>query len=98
MPASVERVIVTGAASGIGAAVVELLSAQGAHVCGWDLRDRARGVAGPFFRVDVTNEAQVAEALWATERELGPIDALVNVAGVLSQLELCSAEATLAEL
>jgi 2,3-dihydro-2,3-dihydroxybenzoate dehydrogenase len=98
MPASAERVIVTGAASGIGAAVVELLRAEGARVCGWDLRDSARAVAGPFFRVDVTNEAQVAEALWATERELGPIDALVNVAGVLSQLELCSAEATLAEL
>jgi 2,3-dihydro-2,3-dihydroxybenzoate dehydrogenase len=46
----------------------------------------------------VTDERRVNEALEATERELGPVTALVNAAGVLSQASLLSHETTLEEL
>lgn len=90
--------IVTGAASGIGAAVVELLLERGARVCAWDLKEPAAFGCVHFQRVDVTDEAQVSRALEVAEREVGPVTALVNAAGVLSQASLSSAETSLAEL
>lgn len=90
--------LVTGAASGIGAAVVELLLTEGRQVCGWDVQRPAQETGGKFQLVDVTNEANVRQALDETERSLGPVDELVNAAGVLSRAELCSPHATLDEL
>lgn len=78
--------IVTGGASGIGAAVVRQLAAEGAKVVVADLNaDKgealAKEVGGVFVSVDVTkteqNEAAVAAAL-----ELGPLRYLVNSAGI----------------
>jgi 2,3-dihydro-2,3-dihydroxybenzoate dehydrogenase len=91
-------VIVTGAASGIGAAVVQLLVARGARVSAWDIQPAAPVEGVLHCRVDVTDERRVNEALEATERELGPVTALVNAAGVLSQASLLSHETTLEEL
>ncbi|MBL7496389.1 SDR family NAD(P)-dependent oxidoreductase [Frankia sp. CNm7] len=78
--------IVTGGASGLGAAVARLLAARGARVVVAD-RDDAKGAAvaeevgGVFAHVDVTStEAIIA----ATEvaKGLGPVRALVNCAGI----------------
>lgn len=78
--------IVTGGASGLGAATARRLAARGAHVVVADL-DEAKGKAvaeetgGVFVRVDVTSTDDV---IAATEhaKELGPIRALVNCAGI----------------
>jgi 3-oxoacyl-[acyl-carrier protein] reductase len=78
---------VTGGARGIGLAVAERLSAEGAKVALWDLDEaEAKRVAarlgGAAMRVDVADEASVAAAVAATEAALGPIDILVNNAGI----------------
>jgi NAD(P)-dependent dehydrogenase (short-subunit alcohol dehydrogenase family) len=80
--------VVTGAASGIGAAIAERLAAEGARVVAADIdeqglraiADRVRG-ALTAVPVDVTDEDSVASLLGAAERG-GPVDVLVNVAGV----------------
>ncbi|MGW4383868.1 2,3-dihydro-2,3-dihydroxybenzoate dehydrogenase [Kitasatospora sp. NPDC004531] len=71
--------LVTGAAQGIGAAVAALLAARGATVVGCDLRGGASGVR----ELDVTDAAAVQALVASVEDELGPVEVLVNVAGVL---------------
>jgi NADP-dependent 3-hydroxy acid dehydrogenase YdfG len=88
-----ERVaVVTGASSGIGAAVARALLREGAHVA---LAARRRdallevqagleGDARSFvFPTDVTNRAQVGSLVARAEEELGPVEVLVNCAGVM---------------
>ncbi len=85
--------LVTGAAGGIGLAVCRRLADAGAPVA---LLDRdAEAVAAPAATVrehggtavavpaDVTDAAAVEKAVDAAEEALGPLDTLVNVAGVL---------------
>jgi 2-dehydro-3-deoxy-L-rhamnonate dehydrogenase (NAD+) len=72
--------LVTGGASGIGAATVALLRDRGARVASFDLResgaDGVLDVAG-----DATASADVDAAVERVERELGPLDAVVCCAG-----------------
>lgn len=70
--------LVTGAASGIGAATAALLANEGATVVGLDVQD-AEGVR----RCDVANRDQVREAVGAVVAEHGGIDVLANVAGLV---------------
>lgn len=79
--AAVARVaVVTGGAKGIGRAVCERLADDGFVPVVWDL---ARGEGDHAFAAcDVSDEAQVAAALVATEREHGPVAVLVNNAGL----------------
>jgi 2-dehydro-3-deoxy-L-rhamnonate dehydrogenase (NAD+) len=77
-----ERVaLVTGGASGIGAAVASRLLAEGARVASLDLQaaetDGVLALAG-----DVSRSADVDAAVSQVEVELGPIDVLVCSAGV----------------
>jgi 3-oxoacyl-[acyl-carrier protein] reductase len=70
--------LVTGGASGIGAATVALLRDRGARVASFDLRESGADldVAG-----DATSSADVDAAVERVERELGPLDAVVCCAG-----------------
>jgi 2-hydroxycyclohexanecarboxyl-CoA dehydrogenase len=72
--------VVTGAASGLGAAVAAALRAGGRRVAGFDLRPSA-GV-DLAVEVDVTDGAAVAAAVARVESELGPVEALVTAAGI----------------
>jgi NAD(P)-dependent dehydrogenase (short-subunit alcohol dehydrogenase family) len=78
--------IVTGGASGLGAATARRLAAAGARVVLADLSDAAgetlaAEIDGAFVHVDVTSEEQVAEAV-AAASEMAPLRALVNCAGI----------------
>ena len=73
------RVLVTGAASGLGEALAERFRAAGAWVLGTDLHaDDERGIAG----LDVTSDADWAAAAEQAHRDWGGLDVLVNNAGV----------------
>lgn len=74
---------VTGAAGGIGAAVVASLEAAGARVIATDV------VAGAnVLPLDISRSADVDALIDKVEREQGPIDFGVNVAGVLSTTQV----------
>jgi 2-keto-3-deoxy-L-fuconate dehydrogenase len=73
------RVLVTGAASGIGRTIVERLNEQGAAVAGLD-RDQPDS-GGTFIRADVTDRAQV-EAAIGDHYDGTQLDALINCAGI----------------
>jgi 2,3-dihydro-2,3-dihydroxybenzoate dehydrogenase len=84
--------LVTGAAQGIGLAVAQALAAE-ASIAALDVQEqglaalvedlRGRGGRAAAFPADVSDSASVERAVEAVEQELGPIDILVNVAGVL---------------
>ncbi len=77
-------VIVTGAASGIGAATTVRLLEEGARVMGADLPSEApRDDEGFEYRAtDVTDERAVAALVEATRERFGRVDGLVTAAGV----------------
>ncbi len=83
--------VVTGGASGIGAAIVELFAAFGARVAVVDLHaDRAAEVAERIgdqaapFGCDVSDSASVDAVATAIADRLGPVDVLVNSAGIVA--------------
>ena len=71
--------VVTGAASGIGAAVASALAERGWRVAGVDLRDSETELS---LRADVADRAAVTAAVEQARRELGPIRALLTAAGI----------------
>ena len=79
--------IITGAASGIGAACARAFAAAGARVVAVDLNgDGAQRIAseigGTAFACDVASEADINQLIADTERQLGPVEVLFNNAGV----------------
>jgi 2,3-dihydro-2,3-dihydroxybenzoate dehydrogenase len=78
--------IVTGAAGGIGNAVVRLLAEAGARVVAADLEPAAIKAGGTVRaeRLDVRDAAAVEALVDGIECDWGPVDIGVNVAGVLS--------------
>ena len=85
--------LVTGAAGGLGSAIVDALAESGANVAITDLDEAAAaskaraatarfgGRQFPAIYCDVTDEPCVRGAFAIAEEALGPIDTLVNVAG-----------------
>jgi NAD(P)-dependent dehydrogenase (short-subunit alcohol dehydrogenase family) len=88
-----KAVIITGAASGIGAqtaldfaregASVALLDAQAERGAGVVAEIRRNGGRALFFRTDVTSSNDVAESVGGAFEAFGEIDFLVQCAGVL---------------
>ncbi|MGW0366302.1 2,3-dihydro-2,3-dihydroxybenzoate dehydrogenase [Streptomyces sp. NPDC002990] len=90
--------LVTGAAGGIGLAVARRLAEEGAAVAAVD-RDATRlreavdkltadGLTARAYPADVTSTEQVEAVVEQVESELGPLDFLVNTAGILRMGEV----------
>lgn len=78
--------IVTGAASGIGRATVELLHARGASIIAEDRDPAVAALARPGIVplvADVTEEKAAQDAVAAAIRHFGKLDILVNNAGII---------------
>ena len=82
-------VLVTGGASGLGGATVDMIAATGGRAVIIDLNDDAgrakaaqHGASARFVRADVTSEEQVQEAIDVATKDYGQIDGLVNAAGI----------------
>jgi NAD(P)-dependent dehydrogenase (short-subunit alcohol dehydrogenase family) len=82
-----KHAVITGAASGIGAALARRFAAEGAKVVVADLdEERARAVAeevgGRTARTDVGEQHEIEALVVEAEREGGPIDVFFSNAGV----------------
>jgi NAD(P)-dependent dehydrogenase (short-subunit alcohol dehydrogenase family) len=85
--------VITGAASGMGAATAELFGAENATVVVTDLNEdlgskvvdkiTATGGTAKFWRMNVSEEADVARVYGEIGEEFGTIDILVNCAGII---------------
>jgi NAD(P)-dependent dehydrogenase (short-subunit alcohol dehydrogenase family) len=75
------RILVTGGARGIGAAVVTTLAAHGATGAIIDLA--AGDAPWPIASADVTDEAAMRDAIQALADDHGPFDGLVAAAGIV---------------
>lgn len=98
-----KRVLVTGGASGMAAAVAADLAAHGALVVLTDINEeggeknaaeaRAAGGSAHFLACDVTNPSSVDRAVTATAEHLGgSIDALVHAAGISPALPAATSD------
>jgi len=90
--------IVTGGASGLGAATARALAAKGAKVAVFDLNaDEGRAVAGQiggcFQNVNVADEQSVLDALANAEAAHGAARVLVNCAGIAPAIKTVGREA-----
>jgi 2-hydroxycyclohexanecarboxyl-CoA dehydrogenase len=80
-------VVITGAASGIGAATAALFSRQGWRTAGLDLRPSTTDLS---MTCDVTDAAAVRSAIDAVAVRFGGIDAAVTAAGYYEEgLDVC---------
>lgn len=85
--------VITGAASGMGAATAELFAAEGSTVILTDLNDelgaqvvdriRVAGGTAEFHRMNVADEADVARVYTTVGVTHGTIDVLINCAGII---------------
>ena len=76
--------LVTGAASGIGRAIVELLHARGAKVVAEDIDPTVEKLAQPGLMplvADVTQDGTAEKAVSLAVKRFGRLDLLVNNAG-----------------
>ena len=81
--------LVTGAASGLGAATAQALAARGVQVIAVDLADGPATDGIRYIAADVTDEAQVAAALALAT---GPLRLVVNCAGIAPAQRLLSSK------
>lgn len=99
-----KRIIVTGGAQGIGAAIVRAYVAAGAIVSCMDLQEdqgRARtaeaSAAGPgsaeFYKLNVTDRGEVDARFAQAAADMGGLDVMVNVAGVQAFVDVANVDA-----
>lgn len=95
--------LVTGASYGIGFAIATAFARSGATIVFNDIRqelvDRGLaayaelGIEAHGYVFDVTDEAAVTESVAQIEREVGPIDILINNAGIIKRIPMCDMSA-----
>lgn len=91
-------VVITGGASGFGAAMANRMSEEGATIAVLDLNEDKgatlvshltdRGVSAAFYRCDVTQEDQVASVIAQVASDFGGINVFVNNAGLAGVVRL----------
>lgn len=96
------RVLITGAARGIGAALAERLHARGARVALAGLEEEqlaatAARVDAPWWPCDVTDRAKVESVTASAVEALGGLDVVVANAGVAAQLPLVGGDPAIFE-
>ncbi len=82
------RIVITGAASGIGRATARLFAAEGAVLALLDLDAKgleavAHETGAHIFEVDITDETPVQQAIASAASAMNGIDGVVNAAGVM---------------
>ncbi len=90
--------IITGAASGLGAAICEKFAENGANIIMWDINENGMadikrkldkyGVKVEYYRTNVTNYDDVQEKGKLAVKDFGKVDILVNCAGGGKDLSL----------
>jgi NAD(P)-dependent dehydrogenase (short-subunit alcohol dehydrogenase family) len=83
-----KSIVITGGASGIGAALARQAAAAGGRVCIADrdvelARTVATQIGGSAVACDVAQEAQIIAAIAAAENAHGPVDIFVSNAGIV---------------
>lgn len=88
--------IITGGARGIGAEDARVLAGEGAKIVVCDILDTdgealAQEIGGAYHHLDVTDETQWQTAIAFAEETFGPVDILINNAGVVgfTPLDTC---------
>jgi 3-oxoacyl-[acyl-carrier protein] reductase len=81
-----KRVLVTGAANGIGRATATAFQAEGANVMGLDLHPAS--APAEIIRCDLTREDDIVQGVAQVAAKLGGIDVLVNNAGIMIEAPL----------
>lgn len=89
MDLSGKTALITGAAAGLGEAIANAFAKAGATLVLLDLEEprvraalEASGAPGTAVAADVSDEAGLAEAIATVEHQLGPVDIVVNNAGI----------------
>ncbi len=80
-------VVVTGAAKGIGRAIAQRLFEDGRRVVGVDVLEPPAPLAYPLLSFDLSATSRIAGLVDGIESEHGPVDALVNVAGIYERID-----------
>lgn len=89
-----KTVLITGAASGIGRQLAHAFAAEGSRVVAVDINEEGcRATAAELtgacsYALDVTDAAAAVELAKTVEREVGPLDILVNCAGIVFLSEI----------
>ncbi|WP_088287206.1 SDR family NAD(P)-dependent oxidoreductase [Ideonella sp. A 288] len=95
--------VVTGGASGLGAATARRLASRGVRVALFDLNAEAgealaRELGGVFCRVDVTSDAEVDAAFAKARAAIGQERVLVNCAGTGNGIKTASRDKATGEI
>lgn len=80
-------VVVTGAAKGIGRAIAQRFVEDGRAVVGVDILEPPAPLAFPLLSFDLSATSWIAGLVDGIESEYGPVDALVNVAGIYERID-----------